>query len=86
MGRANKHQARQIAVRALTAGLELDVRDGDNWPAGRLVPTIYGLSEEFPAGHWVVLVGDPKPHIGSSEVVVVRKRDGEVLYHGEVGE
>lgn len=78
--------AEEIARRELASRACLKLLDGDAWPEHEPVPMAYGTPEGFPSGCWVVYVESDPHRVGASTVLVIRKEDGSVLFHGETGE
>jgi hypothetical protein len=49
-------------------------------------PRIYGLDDDVLSEAWIAYVDRGLCRIGSSEIVVVSKETGEVLYHGSAND
>jgi hypothetical protein len=68
-----------------TTALLTDVQDGDHWNSALSKPAAYG----FPglAGNWIIYVTvDPVVALKSSEIIVVSKSTGAILFAGDAGD
>lgn len=63
----------------------MSVQDGDSWPKEVGIPLIYGATDEFPSGHWIVSIVEEN-RVGATETIVVSKETGAIVVHGPVGE